>query len=398
MASNDYRVLRTLLDVTDTTINATQTKTYQATQNITPNTILTTALQSDQVAEATQIEIYSPRSASGVYEDLREIWFVADSVDLRNFIQLSGVGTSNMMPPHNRVHAHRVVTLGEPFWKLAEMGMTADFRPKTPVHNFPVKNSTIKYSKQLTLAVKSLLGVTGAGSNGWRVVVKGYVYTAKQLALLAAGYSPNVYLTDTRRLADGKPALALPDSWDVNGPVGITNWTRLLGGTQQAKQKAFPMAKFAYNGNPTQPTSPFQYSTNTQIGGAAGNVSDDYQQLGFEYKSGNKALLVRGFGVRQTGATYNVYAAGWNINGEAIPTQGAGVDGIFVSNYVNPIAFGQAAPFVDADGQFLGLAKFPGGLILYQDNATIYTRSTASDPANAIIVATNGVAFEGLEG
>lgn len=400
MASTHYRVLRTLLDITDTTINAQETKNYQTTDNVTPNTIKSTALPSGAVAEAVQIEIYPPRAADGSYEDLREIWFTADSVDLRSFMQISGNGTSLMFPPHARVEGHRVVNLGEPFWKLAEMGLTRHYGPGNPVSNFPVRNSTIKYGSDLTLNVRSLKGVTGAGSKGWRVVVKGYVYTQSELALLEPGYANSVFMTDTRRVLDAKSPLSLPSAWiPKSGRVDLKGFLELLGGTQQAHTKAYPYVAFAYNGTATQATSQYIYSTNTQIGGAKGNVSDRYQDLGFQFDSGKEALLLRGFGIRPTSSKgFNVYAAGFSVNGEAIPTQGSGVDGIFVSSNVNPHVFGSAKPMLDIENYFYGMAKFPGGMLIYQDDAAIYTRSTAPDDADDIIVAANGVIFEGVEG
>lgn len=408
--ADQFIVERTFYDITDTVgLSANETKTYDASGRaqdgnnyMTPNTVTSSTTNGAVAREVTSIEIIPPQDSNGNYEDLREVKLVLDNKDYGHYITLPGTGSHLMTPLRTQLRGSATfrIRLGEPLWRvlLGPLG-----RGGGASSNVPLLASAPKYNRELGITVSSRFGVTGAGSGGFRIIVKGYEYTEAALAYLQQFWRNQVSLQTMRRTLTGQPALSF--TYPAPSKLSISTWPGFPGGTEQGSIKINPYFHFALNAQATSPNLPYALTTFPSLGGANGNVEDLQQNLGLEFNLNNDALWVRAWGVRgvplppgQTGAPgtpgLNLSRAGWLINGDEIP-EGTGRNGIFVTQGVNPLAFGQAAPYVNAPNTFIPVPQFPGELLVYKDNAVPFIADNGSPtPAYQVAVAVIGVLVE----
>lgn len=384
---DEYQIERTFMDITDTSLSPNQTKTYQATNpNMTPYTVTSSSTGAQIVREITSVEVIPPQDANGAYEDLREIWLILDNNSYQHYVSLSGVGTSLMTPLRSQVWGGRsfAIPFGEPLWRVVqEQGQ-----------NMPIRNTTLKYMSTLAVAVRTVNGVTGAGSGGFRIIVKGYQYTPAQLAALARGWNNEVFVQDLRRTVMNKPPLRF--TFAPSGPLSVETWTSYPGGPAQGAIKVNPYWHFAYNAQATQPQSPYSLTNLTALGGGSDNVESPFQDLGFEFALNENAFILRGFGIRGVGSTpaQNLARFGWIVNGDILPEE-TGAQGIFVTAGVNDYAFGSVQPWINLPNVFFPIPRFPGQLLIYKDNAVPFIGANGSPiPAYSVMVALNGVLVE----
>jgi len=261
----------------------------------------------------------------------------------------------------------------------------------------------------VSLEVSSTYGVSGAGSGGFRIIVKGYEYTPEALALLASGWNNKVgpIQTDRRALDNTngtKPPLEF--SFLPSGPLSYQTWTSYPGGPDQGGIKINPYWRFAYNAKATPPDRFYALTNNPNLGGQPGYVEDDFQDLGLELNLNADAFILRGFGVApvplppgQAGAPgypgQNLARVGFLINGNEIPEE-LGGEGIFLTPNVNPIPFGAANQYGRSAYEFFHIPAFTGQQpLIYRDNFVPFIGANGSPvPADAVVVAMNGVLVE----
>lgn len=399
-----YQILRTFMDITDTVgLSAAETKTYDASGRsadgityMTPNTITSTSTGGNVVREITMIEIFPPQNADGTYEDLREVWLTLDGKSIQHYINLPGQGDILMTPSRQSMYGGPsfVIPLGEPLWRVA---MDRRANP-----NMPLRAIAPKYANQVALTVSSQYGVTGAGSNGFRIILSGYQYTAAELTQLAKSWNPAVSVQTLARIVMGQPALTFTYSAPA---LSMATFTAYPGGADQLSQKINPYWHYARNAQATDAARPFVLSDFNALGGGTGHVEDVNQDLGVEFNLNSDALIVRGWGVKgcplppgQTGAPgvagENLAAAGWFIDGNQIPEE-IGGNGVFMSQGVQPLAFGAMPPLVDLPGVFRRVPAFPGELLLFKNQAAPYVLANGSPIAtDTVAVAMQGVIVE----
>lgn len=389
---------KTFLDITDTVLDANQTKTYDAngysggTNYMTAHTIGSSATGGNVVREISSIEIIPPQDANGHYEDLREMWPILDGRSIQHYLNLPGNGNLLMNPLRTLVRGGPTLhlKLGIPVWKAIQR--------KIP--HMPLVATCPKYVDRLALAVHSVYGTTGAGTGGFRIIVKGYEYTPEMLAALAGGWNPNYNINTLRRQVTNKPALA--GTFVAKGALGMSTWASFPGGTQQGSIKIDPYWHFAVNNQATDANRSYVFSNETSVGGGSNQVEDPDQDLGILSGSG-AALWVRGFGVKaiplppgQTGSPgtpgQNLARVGWVLNGTEIPEETGGNAGVFVTPNVNPLAYGA---IVGEANRYERVAPLAGELLADGDNLVPFVGANGSAiPKDLVAVATNGVLVE----
>ena len=259
-------------------------------------------------------------------------------------------------------------------------------------------------SRLAVLSVSSSVGPeacsTGAGTGGYRIIIKGYEYTAQMIAQLAGGWNNAYNVTTLRRQTQGnKP---LQGSFAPAGPLAFGTWTSYPGGPTQGGQKINPYWHFAFNNQATDASRQYVFSNNTNVGGGSNQVEDPEQDLAILANSGN-ALWVKGWGVKgvplppgQTGSPgtpgQNLARAGWFINGTETPEQTGGAAGIYVTQNVNPLTFGLRP---GATNEYDPVPALAGELLFFGDNAVPMVGANGSAiPADQVVVGYDGVLVE----
>ncbi|GAJ13277.1 unnamed protein product, partial [marine sediment metagenome] len=124
-----------------------------------PRTVLG-ELERDERAEVVFAEIFPPVTAAGAEELLRKVIPVLDGHRYGEYVSLSGILSSNMVPPRNSVWAGRLYSFG------------------TPHNSNPLLSTTLKYSEHIT--VECLAGNANINAD-YRVRLWGYVYKVAEL-------------------------------------------------------------------------------------------------------------------------------------------------------------------------------------------------------------------------
>jgi len=404
---------KTLMDITDTSgIAAGVTKNYDASgqyQNVsymTANTVSSSSTNGAYGAEVTSMEIVPPQDADGNYEDLRHVWLVLDSKPIQHYIYVSGYGWTLMTPFRTQLIGGPTMRIqfGVPLWVAIQRSMS----------NMPVRAICPKYTRTLGVSVMSQYGVSSVanGGTGFRVIVRGVSYDDATLAYFASSWNPNISLQTYLRAVAGKPAVNLVHT--NKGPLSISSFTSYPGGQGQGALKVNPYWHSATNGVATSQGKAFGMTNLNDLGGGNSHVSDEFDDLGLEFKSVANVFLVNGFGVRgvplppgqgganntagaYTGGTpgLNLSRAGWNLSGALLPTEEGGDAGIFVSEGLDTLAFGAAEPYMDAPNRFLPVPLLPGEMLVAGDNATPFIAGdNGAIPQDQVAVAINGVLIE----
>jgi len=389
-------VERTFLDITETAPLAPgTTKTYRTSSaEITPNTINASTTTGDSAYELVSLEIIPPRNSQGVYEDLRQVWILADNKPLQHYINVPGWGWTLMTPLRNQVWGgpHLFLPFGMPFWQTVRQS-----------GNHPILNTTIKFRRSIQVAVSTVYGTTGA----YRIIGKGFAYSAAALANLGPRWNDSVSVQTTDRAINSQPALTF--TFSRPGPISLSTWTAMPGGRDQTTIKINPYWRFAFNANTTQPQAAYSFSTSTAVAGGDQNVENDFQDLGFVFAENQNAFLLQGFGVRGVPAppgsppsSYptsvvpgeNLARAGWWVDGNLVP-EVMGNQGFFLTPGVNDFSWGSLAPQIALDNVFQPIRRYPGELLIYGQNAVPFIGGNgAGVPAYSTVVAVKGVLVE----
>ncbi len=240
-------------------------------------------LEQDERGEVVFAEITPPINGGFTDEDLRKVVIVLDGHETGQYISLSGIRTSCMAPQKERIWNGHLFSFGE------------------PRSSNPLKNTTLKYKQNVTVACLAGPDLTGGGITGvqqqYRVRLWGYVYKASELASAFPGglmgdIGPFAYLVDTARrrtVPINKPINPITGTQQI--PVNADSWTTLPGGVDQAISKINPFARYAYNALPTDGLQGDYQFRFTQ-----GGVVEEQENLYWEFTE-KDALLIRGLGI-----------------------------------------------------------------------------------------------------
>jgi len=228
-------------------------------------------LEQDERGEIVFMEIQPPVDGIGINdEDLRAVVVILDGHETREYISLSGIRSTLMAPPKERIWGAKLYSFG------------------TPRSTNPLLNTTLKYKQNVTvacLAGPAAAGITGAGQ-GYRVRLWGYVYKTVELAAAFDGGVMQfpTYFNDHAR---GRICHIVKKAIKIDGD----SWMTLPGGVHQGIPKINPFARFAYNALATdgqQGDYQFRFTN--------GGVGNENENLYFEFDE-KDALLVEGLGV-----------------------------------------------------------------------------------------------------
>ncbi|GAI35252.1 unnamed protein product, partial [marine sediment metagenome] len=266
----EHYELRILADYTHTGLQVANTWARPS-----PRAVLG-ELERDERAEVVFAEIFPPADAAGVEELLRKVIPVLDGQRFSEYVSLSGILSSNMVPPRNSVWGGRLYSFG------------------TPHNSNPLLSTTLKYSEHIT--VECLAG-NAAINQDYRVRLWGYVYQESELPTVFGTMVFPASVTERTRAR----TLMLPKS---PIPVNGNTWKTLPGGKDQRIPKINPFIRFAYNLLETdgiQGDYQFRYDT--------GRVSDSDENLYFDFDDLD-ALVVESIGVRPDGFGGNLANTG----------------------------------------------------------------------------------------
>lgn len=317
-------------------------------------------LERDEVAEVVFGEVFSPVTGAGVAEALKKITPVVDGEKYGEYVSLSGIRDSVMLPPKGRIWGAKLFSFGTP--------MSVD----------PLLSTTLKYSHNLTL--ETLAGDTDI-TQDYRIRLWGFVYKVDELPRVFNG-GVMLFPAEIRDKARNRVLPIVKEAIAINGDT----WKTLPGGKDQSVPKINPLIRYAYNKNATDGKSgdyQFRYDI--------GNVDEAEEDLYFNF-SKTDALLVEGLGVK---APANLVKTALKIGGDYHPK------GLFpTTQYNNPLHFGWAYPMFPSDiplyyaiPSLNNLGSKPLliwneiGMLVAQDDGTAIA-------ANSIIAALTGVRVE----
>jgi len=401
--SDEYLVERTFYDITVTTgltagstLRLDSTGSSQGVSYMTPNTVITSATGRDVVREITSVEVIPPVNSQGQYEDLREIRFVLDNQPYAHYITLPGCGWNLMTAQRDHIWGgdHFQVLLGEPLWRVI----------RNKVRNMPLRAVAPKYTDRLGIELSTVYGVTGA----FRIIVKGYEYTASQLTALAKDWNGSVNYQTLRRQVEGRPALQMDLQYP---PLSLQNFGAYPGGVRQGTPKIGPYWHFAFNAQATPNSNVYPFSDLSEVGGSSGNVEDEFQDLGIATVTSSAAFILHSLGIRpmpplpgQSGSWtpgQNLIRAGIRVNGTNLPTE-QGSDGIFLTPGQNPLEFGALQPNINLPNVWRRMPSWRGELLIYGQPGAGETfvpfvgANGSAIPADAVVAAITGVIVEGV--
>lgn len=232
-------------------------------------------LEQDERGEIIYAEIQPPIGAALFDEDLRKVSIVLDGHDMGSYISLSGTRTSLMTPPKDRIFGSKLYCFG------------------TPGSNEPLKNTTLKYKQNVTvacLAGPNVAGVTGA-AQPYRVRLWGFVYKKDEIPAVFGRMRFPTVLTETTRGRSISLNKADPRDGQSGIAVDADSWLTLPGGKDQSIPKINPFARFAYNRLATDGLQgDYQFRFNQ------GGVLDEQENLYWEFDD-KDALVIQGLGV-----------------------------------------------------------------------------------------------------
>jgi len=272
VSAKDYAALKVLLDVTVNTLapgasiesptSGTRTSGNSSIQ-ITSNTIQSTALSNDEVAEALLVGVIPPVAADGSGPDF-EFFFKADDTALDQYMLFDGGLDSNVAPmPYATINGP-VDREGRYIgWFVLGKSTRALLRNAAQgkaVKDMPLQITGIKYKNQLTVVVKSNTGWDSTALVPARIIVLGEKLTASVVNSIAGGFNGMVNKQTMYREVLGKPPL----NFFHSGVVSFDNWTTLPGGPKQSGMRVYRFLRYATNNTATGAQAPFVLTKRTR--------------------------------------------------------------------------------------------------------------------------------------
>ncbi len=323
-------------------------------------------LEANERAEIVFAEIWSPVTVVPADEDLRKVVIVLDGQNYGAYVSLSGIQGINMAPPKDRTWAGRLYSFG------------------TPHSNNPLKSTTLKYSKNVTISALCGPGVYAAApiTQNYRVRLWGIVYKEAEIPGVFGTMQFPAYLTDKAR----NRTLVLNKA---PFPVTADNWLTLPGGKDQAIPKLNPFARYAYN----------LLATNGQQGDyqfrfTAAAVLDEQENLYFEYDD-KDALLIEGLGVKTAA---NMARTGLRIGGDYHPKGPTTLNSLFPTTPgINELNYGLLFPFAPiTHPYFAAVPKLDRPYLIWNEIGQVVIRDDglAAVAANTVPVCVTGMRIE----
>jgi hypothetical protein len=317
-------------------------------------------LDSHEVAEVVFMEIIPPVQADGTVEALEQVKLILDEKDYGQYIHLLGTDTYLVTPPKNNAMNGQILAFGVPMVHAVKSG--------APLY----EGVCPKYAK--SVKVETVAG-TGGITADYRIRLWGYRYPVQELGRLIGSVGGNLEIRDdrtNRSLIVSKPYVAA--SWET--------WTQLPGGLDQAMPKINPLVRYARNANATTANTPYQFRYET------GDVALREENMYFPFDIENKALVVKGLGVR---APANLAETFLNINGKDRPK-----GRIPTTQFLNPIHFGRAYPLYPADfPAYFTIPKFDKPYLIWQDKGYVAVQDNGTSiSAGEVTVYLNGLLIE----
>jgi len=344
-------------------------------------------LEADERGEVVYAEIQPPVDGVGINdEDLRRVVIILDGHEVGEYVSLSGIRTSLMAPPKDRMWQNHLYSFG------------------TPHSTNPLLNTTLKYKQNVTvacLAGPAAAGITGA-AQAYRIRLWGYVYRADELT---AAFNGGVMLFPTYFNDRARKRIVNIRKNPI--PINADTWQTLPGGVNQAIPKINPFARYAYNALPTD-----GMQGDYQFRFTAGGVLDENENLYWAFDDMD-ALLVEGLGVSPSfdtlmppaGVFPNLARTGLRIDGDYHPKGPTTRLSLFptdaLSNQLNygwlPVVWNTIAPIAPLD-VYAAIPKLDKPYLIHNEIGYVTIRdggvaAVPADPAG-VTVAVTGIRVE----
>jgi len=344
-------------------------------------------LEADERGEVVYAEIQPPVDGVGINdEDLRRVVIILDGHEVGEYVSLSGIRTSLMAPPKDRMWQNHLYSFG------------------TPHSTNPLLNTTLKYKQNVTvacLAGPAAAGITGA-AQAYRIRLWGYVYRADELT---AAFNGGVMLFPTYFNDRARKRIVNIRKNPI--PINADTWQTLPGGVNQAIPKINPFARYAYNALPTD-----GMQGDYQFRFTAGGVLDENENLYWAFDDMD-ALLVEGLGVSPSfdtlmppaGVFPNLARTGLRIDGDYHPKGPTTRLSLFptdaLSNQLNygwlPVVWNTVAPIAPLD-VYAAIPKLDKPYLIHNEIGYVTIRddgvaAVPADPAG-VTVAVTGIRVE----
>jgi hypothetical protein len=319
-------------------------------------------LEVDERGEIVYGEVWSPVTGAGVVEELRKIIPVLDGEEYGKYISLSGLRSTCMIPPKDRIWAGRLFSFGKPH------------------SNNPLENTTLKFKQNVTVAC--LAGPNIAITQPYRVRLWGYVYKTAEIPGVFGTMQFPAYLTERAR----NRTLVLNKAPIM---VSADTWLTLPGGKDQAIPKINPFARYAYNLLATDGMQgDYQFRLTT------GGVIEEQENLYFEFDD-KDALLVEGLGIKAAGT---LARTGLRIGGDYHPKGPTTRVSLFPTTVgINELNYGHIFPFAPVDHPyFAAIPKLERPYLIWNEIGYVVIRDdgVGAVAANAVVVALTGLRLE----
>ena len=343
-------------------------------------------LEADERGEVVYAEIQPPVDGVGINdEDLRRVVIILDGHEVGEYVSLSGIRTSLMAPPKDRMWQNHLYSFG------------------TPHSTNPLLNTTLKYKQNVTvacLAGPAAAGITGA-AQAYRIRLWGYVYRADELT---AAFNGGVMLFPTYFNDRARKRIVNIRKNPI--PINADTWQTLPGGVNQAIPKINPFARYAYNALPTD-----GMQGDYQFRFTAGGVLDENENLYWAFDDMD-ALLVEGLGVSPSfdtlmppaGVFPNLARTGLRIDGDYHPKGPTTRLSLFptdgLSNQLNygwlPVVLNTVAPIAPLD-IYAAIPKLDKPYLIHNEIGYVTIRDNGvavpADPLG-VTVALTGIRVE----
>lgn len=319
-------------------------------------------LESNERAEIVFAEIWPPVTPAGVEEELRKVVIVLDGEEYGRYVSISGIRSTLMTPPKDRIWAGRLYSFG------------------TPHNSNPLLNTTLKFQQNVT--VNTLAGPNVAITQPFRVRLWGYVYKTTELPQVFGTMEFPARVVDrarARTLVLTKPSIR------VTGD----SWLTLPGGKDQAIPKINPFVRYAYN---LLATDGMQGDYQFRL--AVGGVAEEQENLYWEFDD-KDALIIEGLGSK---AAVNLARTGLRLAGSYRPKGPTDRVSMFPTTIgVNPLNYGHLFPFAPVDHPyFAAIPRLDRPYLLWNEIGYVVIRDDGVGPvaANAVQVALTGTRIE----
>jgi hypothetical protein len=328
--------------------------------------VISTELDTKEMAEIKFVEVRSPILPDGTPEDLASIYLVLDEEPTQTSINLTGRNDMSMAPPRQHMINGMIIPLGD--------GIIDAMKGPRPL----LDNTTLKFRSSARIVCTA---GNAAITQPFSVRLWGYKYTERDLLKMLGGNTTmpgqltiNEALRD-RTFTVQRPTISI--NWE--------NWDQLPGGVKQPKPSVMPFMRWAVNAQATTLNTPYMFRFER------GQVAQEEQDLYWNFDQKEKALLIKGIGIRH--AANLTYAA--IVNTAEAKAHPKGRYLLAANN--NPLHFGQATPIINEPYRYFAIPRFAeADHLIWKDLAylAIWDNGQVPVAANSVQVAVNGVVFD----